>query len=125
MYECQKYPVQVLEEKPIQQIEVGEYSIMFRSTDQEFFVSGLKTWWEPYLKQIPDDECIISMFTGSKFTGVVTDKQNLYVVRHAFSKKDVEENMELGLWKVNQTIFKDMVIKEMGGSYKNMYALIV
>jgi len=41
------------------------------------------------------------MFTGAKFTGVVTDKNNLYVVRHGFSKKDVEESIELGMWKVN------------------------
>jgi len=97
---------------------------MFKTADNEFFTSGLKTWWAPHAKLLPEGEVITSMFTGSKFTGVVTDNKKVYALRYTFSKKEVTELIELGMWKINEDVFHDLQVHGIGGTNQNYFAIL-
>ena len=127
MYESEKYPNLVLhdlEGKEVSEIQVGETGCMFKTGDNEFFMSGLKTWWSPSAKVLPEGEVITSMFTGNKFTGVVTDNKKVYALRYPFSKKEVTELIDLGMWKINEDVFHDLQVHDIGGGHRNHYALL-
>ena len=103
---------------------VGETGCMFKTDDNEFFMSGLKTWWSPKAKLVPEGELITSMFTGTKFTGVVTDNKKVYALRYQFGKKEVTELIELGLWRINDEVFHDLEVHDIGGDHRNYFALL-
>jgi len=64
------------------------------------------------------------MFTGNKFTGVVTDNKKVYALRYQFSKKEVTELIDIGMWKINEDVFHDLQVHGIGGSHSNHYAIL-
>jgi hypothetical protein len=127
MYDCEKTPTLVadgLEQEEILDVALGEFAAMYKTSDRDFYIAGLKSWWSPAKLSVPEGEKITSMFTGQKFTGVVTDANNMYAIRYSWNSKEVEEVKDHGIWKVSPTIFLEQHIEKVGGGHFNHYAIL-
>lgn len=124
MYETQNTPKDLdFGGAKIKDFEIGEHTAVFLTEDNKVFVTGRKLWWHPV--QLGEAEgTVTSIFAGGRHAGYVVDESKVYTVGGMFSASQLEENVDLRLWKVKPSVFFDKRVLKIGGAYRNHYALL-
>jgi len=98
---------------------------------------GLRLAYEPLLLPIPAGKIVkrvaashgsVCAITGDLFLNKLywfffLLEDNQVYMKNKFLTED-SENLETGVWTANTSVFKGGEILEMGGAYKNRYAII-
>lgn len=126
MYETANYPTKVstekLKGKKIIDFDIAENTAILLTDTNEVFWMGLKLAYEPVLLPLPAGKIVRKVAASHGSVCAITEDNQVYM-KNKFLK-DESENLETGVFLANTSIFQGGEIIEMGGAYKNKYAII-
>lgn len=126
MYETANYPTKItfdnLKGKNIVDFDLAENTGIFLTNTNEVYWMGLKLAYEPQLLRVPAGKKIKKVGAATGSVCAVTDENEIYM-KNKYMKEE-SEDLETGIFKANTTVFKGGEILEIGGAYRNKYAIV-
>jgi len=127
IYETANFPTPIVNEdfigKKIVDLDIGEDIMVILLETNEVFWCGIKMAYKPELLRLPSDiGKIKSVGACYRCCAVVTEDNQIYM-KNAFVQHD-DENINTGIRKVGNHIFGGGNILDIGGNYRNRFAIV-